>query len=113
MKEHDFTIILGGIAEFSDDDLERLFEAGCDDCLPVSRDGVAMLRFGREAESFVAAVSSAMRDLGRSGVGTVVRVTADAAEHKADADEINRTLALLERVDREDVREWPVGHASA
>ncbi|MEX0716904.1 MAG: hypothetical protein WD066_09965 [Planctomycetaceae bacterium] len=100
------------IEQFSDEEIERLYEAGCDDGLPGSVGGVAEILFGREAESFGEAVSSAMRDVGRSGVAAaIVSIVPLDAAHQTDADDFNRALSLLDRFHRADVQAWPVGHA--
>lgn len=114
MAMHRFEIILFGNAEFSDDDVERLYEAGCDDGSPGSCEGVASIGFSREAESFVEAVSSAMRDVGKSGVkARIARIVPDDPADREDADEINRLIAALGRFQRADVREWPVGRVAS
>lgn len=60
MKEFEFSLILSGVSEFSEELADRLFAAGCDDATPVSRDGVALLHFDREAESLQEAIRSAI-----------------------------------------------------
>jgi len=62
-----FTVILAGLREISDDLAETLFEAGCDDGSPWSSQGVAAVGFDREAESFEAAVRSAIADVQKAG----------------------------------------------
>ena len=65
-RSHSFTLVLSGAREISDEMAEGLFEAGCDDALPGSRDGTVFLDFDREAESFPTAVLSAIRDVLRA-----------------------------------------------
>jgi hypothetical protein len=68
MKTYDFTLVLANLAELSDAQANGLFEAGCDDATPVSRDGRALLHFAREAASLEHAIRSAIADVARSGL---------------------------------------------
>ncbi len=68
MKTYDFTLVLANLAELTDDQANALFDAGCDDATPVSRDGQAFLRFAREANSLEHAIRSAIADVARSGL---------------------------------------------
>lgn len=78
MTEWTFRLRLGGI-ELTDDELDALFEAGCDDAtFSVERDGSVTGRFDREAESQEDAVLSAIADVDAADVGArVLRVDAD------------------------------------
>lgn len=67
MATYRFTVILARLREISDDLAEALFEAGCDDGSPWSSQGVAAVGFDREAESFEAAVRSAIADVQKAG----------------------------------------------
>ncbi|MEX0715899.1 MAG: hypothetical protein WD066_04895 [Planctomycetaceae bacterium] len=114
MKIHGFEIVFDGIEEWSDDDAEWLYEAGCDDGTPGVSNGIVKIAFGREAESFVEAVSSAMRDVGKSGVkARIARIVPDDPADRADADEFNRLIAALGRFQRADVHSWPVGRVAS
>jgi len=68
MKSHEFTLVLRGAREVNDEIADRLFEAGCDDGLPGSRDGAVFLDFDRRAESLPEAVLSAIRDVRNADV---------------------------------------------
>jgi len=68
MRTYDFTLVLANVPELSDEQADALFEAGCDDATPVSRDGRALLRFAREATSLEQAIRSAIADVSRSGL---------------------------------------------
>ena len=77
-KTYTFTLIVSGVRELTDEVCNALFEAGCDDALPGSSDGVVFLDFTREASSIQDAVLSAIRDVERAGVGArVVRLEPD------------------------------------
>ena len=54
--------------------LDRLFEAGCDDALVGSADGVQFIVFDRDAASFDVAVSSAVENVERVRGVRVVRL---------------------------------------
>jgi len=64
-----FGIILK-VDEITEDDANRLFEAGCDDGTVVSRCGVAQVLFDREAPTLEAAIRSAIANV--EGAGFVV-----------------------------------------
>jgi hypothetical protein len=58
---HSFTLFLGGVDVLEDEQLDALFEAGCDDALFGVRDGAQYAAFDREADSFGEALASAIR----------------------------------------------------
>ncbi len=76
MAKHEFTLILGGFSELSDEVEDRLFEAGCDDALLGVLDGAPFLDFTREAPSLERAVLSAIADVAKAGF-EVVRIEPD------------------------------------
>ncbi|MEX0704175.1 MAG: hypothetical protein WD069_18900 [Planctomycetales bacterium] len=93
MKCHEFKVTLDGIPEFSDDEIERVYEAGCEDATLLSRDGVSFVMFDREADSFLAAVSSAVRDVGRARLAArIARIDADDPADQPSAAAINAIL---------------------
>ena len=59
MKEHEFTIILAS-AEESEDDANRLYEAGCADGAISTSNGVIRIDFHRKAVSLEDAIRSAI-----------------------------------------------------
>jgi hypothetical protein len=67
MRTHEFSVILSGVSEVTEEAADALFEAGCDDGTFVSRDGVAYVAFSREADSLEAAIKSAIRDVRKAG----------------------------------------------
>ncbi len=71
-REFEFTQILSGAPELTVEVLDAFYEAGCDDALIGTRDGVAYADFCREADSFRQAVLSAIRDVESAGVGARV-----------------------------------------
>lgn len=87
MKEHDFTCILNA-PKVTDDLVNRVFDAGCDDGVVASHGNVVSVSFGRQAISLEEAILSAVQDLAAAGIH-VVRVETD--EH-AMIDQLNRRL---------------------
>jgi len=67
MKVHEFTLILTGITEITDEAAVSLFEAGCDDGSPGSCDGVVSVDFHRDAPTLEEAIQSAIRDIRKAG----------------------------------------------
>jgi hypothetical protein len=78
MQTHEFTLILAGITEVTDEAADALFEAGCDDGSFASRDGVAFVMFHRDATTLRNAIDSAIADVKKAGFG-VLRVETDDA----------------------------------
>ena len=78
MQEYDFTVILAGVPELTDELSERLFAAGCDDGSPSSRGGVTRVAFDRESDSLENAIRSAVANVQAAGC-TVERVEIPAA----------------------------------
>jgi hypothetical protein len=67
VKTFDFTVILAGKDDLSEDDAEKLFETGCDDGTPGVSNQVAMIHFSRDAASFQEAIVTAKADIERAG----------------------------------------------
>jgi len=75
MSEFDFKLILSGITDFTDEQVDRLYDAGCDDATVAQRDGRVYMTFSRESESMASAVISAIVDIREADIGaTVLRV---------------------------------------
>ena len=72
MPEFDFTLILTGITDFTDEQVDALFEAGCDDATVAQREGRVYMTFSREAESIIAAILSAIADIRKAAIGAIV-----------------------------------------
>jgi hypothetical protein len=66
-KTHQFTLIYTGIEDFTDEFVNAMYEAGCDDALIGMRDGFFFADFGRSAPTFREALISAIEDIERSG----------------------------------------------
>ena len=73
--EHDFTLVLTGITELTQEIEDALIEAGCDDATLSMRSGRAFLTFSRLAESLSAAILAAIQDVRKAKIGAdVLRV---------------------------------------
>ena len=71
-REYDFSLILSGVTELTEDKAEALFAAGCDDATPSVIYGRVWLEFSRVATSYKNAVLSAIRDVRRANIGADV-----------------------------------------
>ena len=66
MKHHEFTIILASPEE-SENDANRLYEAGCADGSISTSDGVTRIDFHRQASSLEEAIRSAIGNVQAAG----------------------------------------------
>ena len=78
MKKYDFTLILEGPLELTEEIADQLFEAGCNDGTPGTSGGAFSIDFHREASSLEEAIHSAMSDVQSAGYD-VDRVEIEAA----------------------------------
>jgi hypothetical protein len=78
MTTYEFDVVLKGVSELADDQVEALFDAGCDDGTPVSRDGLAWIHFDRTALSLEEAIRSAVAQVQSVGF-TAWKVELDAS----------------------------------
>lgn len=76
---HSFTLIFAGtFDDLTDEFLNAIYEAGCDDSTVAIRAGVLRIAFDREAPSFRIALFSAISDVERAGLGLeLIRVEMD------------------------------------
>ena len=64
MSTFDFTLVLSGFSELTDEVMNALYEAGCDDGLVcLAKDGTAFIEFDREATDLQSAIRSAIADV--------------------------------------------------
>ena len=98
---HTFTLVLAGVRELTDALEDTLFEAGCDDALLGTRDGVVYLDFDREAPSFREALLSAIAEVETAGF-KVARV---------EPDELVTAAEIAQRTgrSRENIRQFILG----
>ncbi len=79
MKTYEFIVTLAKGAVHSDELVEALFEAGCNDGSIWSRGDVVQVGFSREGESLEAAIRSAIGDVQKAGAAVAeVSMEADA-----------------------------------
>jgi hypothetical protein len=75
MSEYDFTLILSGIIDFTDEQVDSLIEAGCDDATVAQRSGRVYMTFSRNASSMIDAITSAIENIRKANIGAgVLRV---------------------------------------
>jgi hypothetical protein len=77
VQEFDFTLILSGISELTDEVENAVYEAGCDDATLSICDGVVYLDFTRESSSLKEAITTAISDVHKTKY-RVVRVDSEA-----------------------------------
>ena len=76
--KYEFSLILTAL-EVTEEDADKLFEAGCDDASILTRDGVTRLQFDRHASNLDEALSSAIQCVERAGLA-VARVEIERDE---------------------------------
>ena len=67
MNKYEFSLILKGSPELTEEIADELFEAGCDDATPGTCNGVFSIDVHREAKSLEAAINSAKEDVKSAG----------------------------------------------
>jgi len=67
MKKYEFSLILKGSPELTEEIADKLFEAGCDDGTPGTCNGVFSIDFHREGDSLEAAINSAIKNVESAG----------------------------------------------
>ena len=104
MSTYQFSLVLAGFSELSDEIEEALFQAGCDDALLGIREGTPFLDFDREAPSALEAVLSAIEAAERVQGVEVSRVgpddlvsAAEIGERTGRSRESVRLLAIGKR----------------
>ncbi|MEQ9586496.1 MAG: hypothetical protein RJS97_00745 [Parvibaculaceae bacterium] len=73
-SQFDFTLLVDGPDDITEELEDKLFEAGCDDATISVSGGRLSLTFARVAESLKEAIVSAIKDVRRADVGVVNRV---------------------------------------
>jgi hypothetical protein len=71
-REFDFALVLSGITELSEEVMDNLFAAGCNDATPTLVYGNIWLEFSRTSRSLKDAILSAIRDVCKSNIGAKV-----------------------------------------
>jgi len=79
MKKYEFTLILEGPLDLTEDIADELFESGCNDGTPGTCEGVFSIDFHREAKSLEQAIRSAMGNVKTAGYEVArVEIAAEA-----------------------------------
>lgn len=67
MNKYEFSLILKGSPELTEEIADQLFEAGCDDGTPGTCRGVFSIDFHRQADSLESAINSAIKNVKTAG----------------------------------------------
>ena len=67
MTKYEFTLILKGQLELTEEIADELFEAGCDDGTPGTCNGIFSIDFHRESDSLEEAIRSAISNVKSAG----------------------------------------------
>lgn len=67
MNKYEFSLILKGSLELTEEIADALFEAGCDDGTPGTCEGVFSIDFHRQADSLETAINSAIQNVKSAG----------------------------------------------
>lgn len=67
MTKYEFALILKGARELTEEMVDALYEAGCDDGTPGTCNGVFSIDFHREADSLESALRSAIAHVKSAG----------------------------------------------
>jgi hypothetical protein len=92
MKTYNFTLVLSGKNEPSEDLENVLFEAGCDDATLYFRNGIPYLDFDRETNSFEEAVISAIQQVEEAQSGLKVE--------RVEPDDLVTIAQIARRLDK-------------
>jgi hypothetical protein len=84
MAKYEFTLILKGSPELTEEMADALYEAGCDDGTPGTCNGVFSIDFHREADSLESALRLAIANVKSAGYDVArVEIEADAMPQPA------------------------------
>jgi hypothetical protein len=84
MTKYEFTLILKGQLDLTEEVADKLFEAGCDDGTPGICNGVFSIDFHREANSLEEGIRSAIANVKSAGYEVErVEIEAEAVTHRA------------------------------
>ncbi len=84
MTKYEFTLILKGARELTEEIADKLYDAGCDDGTPGTCNGVFSIDFHREADTLESALRSAIAQVKSAGYEVErVEINADAMPQPA------------------------------
>ena len=78
MNKYDFTLVVSGPVELTENVADALYAAGCDDATPGTCEGILAVDFHRGAVSLEEAIRTAIGNVRRVGL-EVARVEIEAA----------------------------------
>ena len=82
MAKYEFTLILKGAHELTEEIADQLFETGCDDGTPGTCEGVFSIDFNRSASTLEDAINSAIANVKTAGFDVErVEIEAGAMPH--------------------------------
>ena len=67
MNKYEFSFILKGSPELTEEIADKLFESGCDDGTPGACNGLFSIHFHREGDSLEVAINSAIENVKLAG----------------------------------------------
>jgi hypothetical protein len=76
--KYEFSLILAA-TEVTDENADKLYDAGCNDGSILTRDGITRIQFDREASNLDEALASAIQNVERAGLA-VARVEIERHE---------------------------------
>ena len=76
--KYEFSLIVTDV-DVTDEDADKLYEAGCDDASILTRNGVTRVQFDRQASNLDEALASAIQSVERTGLA-VARVEIERHE---------------------------------
>jgi hypothetical protein len=91
MKTYQFTLILAGIDQVTDEAANDLYQAGCEDGTFCARDGIAYIHFDRAAPALEEAIRTAIDDVRHAGFD----VTHVETEEYATIHRLNQQLTKV------------------
>src|SRR4051794_35160032 len=91
LATYEFTLVLSGISEITDELADALYAAGCDDALLGMQDGIVFLDFTRESASLMDAIVTAILAVEDAGVDGL-QVAEVRPPHAATIDVVNTLL---------------------
>ncbi|MCP3679730.1 MAG: hypothetical protein GY782_05480 [Gammaproteobacteria bacterium] len=110
-KLYDFTLILSGVDETTNQLEDTLYEVGCDDALINFRNGTVYLDFSREATTFEKAILSAIKEVESVNAIQVASVAPDDYVTESEiAKRLNvkrQAVSLWARGEREIAKTFP------
>jgi len=93
MQQHEFTIFLD--RQPSEDDYDRLFEAGFDDSVAGVESGRGVIHVARQATDLPSALHSAIADAGKAGFRVIGVQDEDLVSLKTIAQRVGKTYEAL------------------